>query len=54
VLCSLVFRNSVPSSIPPRELGRFRDLTCETLAAELVRRIGGLVSVGERGSRGSF
>jgi hypothetical protein len=25
VLCSRVFRNSVPSSIPPRERGRFRD-----------------------------
>jgi len=52
VLCSRVFRNSVPNSIPPRERGRFGDVTCPALAAELVRRIGGLVPVGERGSRG--
>jgi hypothetical protein len=42
VLCSRVFRNSVPNSIPLRESDKgSRDVTCETLAAELVRWSGG-------------
>jgi hypothetical protein len=56
VLCSPVFRSSVLSSIPPRECGRdtaaFRDVACGMLTAELVRRIGGPVLVGGRGSQG--
>jgi hypothetical protein len=56
VLCSPVFRSSVPSSIPPRERGGdtavFRHMTCGMLTAELVRRIGGSVPVGGRGSQG--
>ena len=53
VLCSRVYRSSVPSNIPPRERGRSRDYP-----ARRSRRSsssgGGLVSVGKRGSRGSF
>jgi hypothetical protein len=55
VLCSQVFRNSVPSSIPPRKSDAgFRDVTCEMLAAELVRWSGGFGPSGRARFMGEF
>ena len=51
--CSLVFRSSVPSSIPPWEHGRedvMIFMSSTMLMAELVRRVGGSVPAGD----GSF
>jgi len=55
VHCLRASRSSVPSSAPSRECGRssayVRSVSCVMLMAELVRRIGGSVPVGEDGAR---
>ena len=57
MLCSRVFRSSVPSNTLPYERGRtvaaFLGMSWPMFAAEIVRWIGGSVPVGEGSSRKS-